>query len=312
MMNPINRKTIALITLFLALTTVMSACGVQQTDSSAATPDSVQVKDSGNLHTLYFKDGGKSEKVVATFLNSASGESEEVEMTKCGEDSDSRTFSCEGDVRKYNVASFDCNGQKTRKVAFDPCVSGWYKSKNGWMPYTQGKEMAYVPSFEQVILDCNGYEKKIYFWTPDGYDPNSDEKYATIYVLDGQGEVNLNDPDRRPDGCEYIPDQVRSMIQNTGYKAIVVAVSTYGNMTDIIRDDEQIPDIGECETVGDVLYHAGVPGAVRNGRRSVALVLALQGRGVERVSQRKGLHRPCGCTSVRFFIQDEPFCSDRR
>ena len=163
-----------------------------------------------------------------------------------------------------------------------------------------------------VILDCNGYEKKIYFWTPDGYDPNSDEKYATIYVLDGQGEVNLNDPDRRPDGCEYIPDQVRSMIQNTGYKAIVVAVSTYGNMTDIIRDDELIPDIGECETVGDVLYHAGVPGAVRNGRRSVALVLALQGRGVERVSQRKGLHRPCGCTSVRFFIQDEPFCSDRR
>ena len=145
-MNPINRKTIALITLFLALTTVMSACGVQQTDSSAATPDSVQVKDSGNLHTLYFKDGGKSEKVVATFLNSASGESEEVEMTKCGEDSDSRTFSCEDDVRKYNVASFDCNGQKTRKVAFDPCVSGWYKSKNGWMPYTQGKEMAYVPS----------------------------------------------------------------------------------------------------------------------------------------------------------------------
>ena len=155
MMNPINRKTIALITLFLALTTVMSACGVQQTDSSAATPDSVQVKDSGNLHTLYFKDGGKSEKVVATFLNSASGESEEVEMTKCGEDSDSRTFSCEGDVRKYNVASFDCNGQKTRKVAFNPCVSGWYKSKNGWMPYTQGKEMAYVPSFEQVILDCH-------------------------------------------------------------------------------------------------------------------------------------------------------------
>ncbi len=144
--------------------------------------DNSHVKDSGNLHTLYFKDGGKSEKVVATFLNSASGESEEVEMTKCGEDSDSRTFSCEGDVRKYNVASFDCNGQKTRKVAFNPCVSGWYKSKNGWMPYTQGKETAYVPSFEQVILDCNGYEKKIYFWTPDGYDPNSDEKYATIYV----------------------------------------------------------------------------------------------------------------------------------
>ena len=83
-------------------------------------------------------------------------------MTKCGEDSDSRTFSCEGDVRKYNVASFDCNGQKTRKVAFDPCVSGWYKSKNGWMPYTQGKETAYVPSLSRSSLTATATKRKIY------------------------------------------------------------------------------------------------------------------------------------------------------
>ena len=251
-MKQINRKNIAVTALSLAFAAVISACGVKQTDSSAATPDAAQVKNSGNLHTLYFKDSSKSEKVVAAFLNSASGESEEVEMTRCGEDEDSYTFSCEGDVKKYNVASFDCDGKQTRKVAFNPCVSGWYKSKNGFIPYTEGKETNYLPHFDQVTLDCNGYDKKIFFWTPDDYDPHSDEKYATIYVLDGQGEVNLNDPDRRPDGCEYIPDQVGSMTQTTGYKAIVVAVSTYGNMNDIKRDDELIPDIGEYETVGDV------------------------------------------------------------
>ena len=178
-MKQINRKNIAVTALSLAFAAVISACGVKQTDSSAATPDAAQVKNSGKLHTLYFKDSSKSEKVVAAFLNSASGESEEVEMTRCGEDEDSYTFSCEGDVKKYNVASFDCDGKQTRKVAFNPCVSGWYKSKNGFIPYTEGKETNYLPHFDQVTLDCNGYDKKIFFWTPDDYAPHSDEKYAT-------------------------------------------------------------------------------------------------------------------------------------
>ena len=43
----------------------------------------------------------------------------------------------------------------------------------------------------------------------------------------------------------YIPDQVRSMTENTGYKAIVVLVSTCGDMTEYNRDDELVPDIGK-------------------------------------------------------------------
>lgn len=252
LMRQKNRKAIAAAMLLLVFAMVISACGVKQTDSSCATPDAAQINNNGNLHQLYFKDSSKSKKVVAAFLNSASGESEEVEMKKCGEDSDSFTYSCEGDVKKYNVVSFDCDGKKTRKVAFNPCVSGWYRSKDGFLPYTQGEETDYLPHFEQVDFDCNSYEKKIFFWTPGGYDPDSEEKYATIYVLDGQGEVNPNDPQRRPDGCGYIPDQVRSMAQTTGYKAIVVAVSTYGDMTGITREDELMPDIGEYETVNGV------------------------------------------------------------
>lgn len=71
-----------------------AACGVNRTDGSAATPDTAHAKDNGDLHTLYFKDSAKSQKVVADFFNSATGQSEAVEMVKCGEDSDFFTFSC--------------------------------------------------------------------------------------------------------------------------------------------------------------------------------------------------------------------------
>lgn len=238
-------RLIALFALVLAYATVITACGTKQGGSSAAAPDSAHAVDNGNLHTIYFRDSNKSEKVVANFLNSATGESEEVESVKCGEDDDSYTFSCEGNVKKYNVAYFTCDGKDTRKFAFNKCVSGWYKSKSGYIPYTKGQEADYIPSFKEVKFDFNGYEKEIYIWTPEDYNADSDEKYATIYVLDGDDEVNHNNPEARPDECMYIPDQVRSMIENTGYKAIVVLVSTYGDMTEYNRDDELVPDIGE-------------------------------------------------------------------
>lgn len=104
------------------------------------------------------------------------------------------------------------------------------KNRIGFKPYTNGA-VETSPYFERILLDCNGYEKKIYVFTPEDYDENSDEKYATIYVLDGQNEVNNQNPESRPDDCLYIPEQVRSMTAETEYKAIVVAVSTYGDMT---------------------------------------------------------------------------------
>lgn len=34
-------------------------------------------------------------------------------MVKCGEDDDSYTFSCEGNVKDYNAAQINCNGKNT-------------------------------------------------------------------------------------------------------------------------------------------------------------------------------------------------------
>ena len=243
--NRKNRRTIAIIALVFVFAIVITACGSKQSGSSEATPDSTHTEDNGSLHTIYFKDSNKSEKVVCNFLNSATGKSEKVDAEKCGEDDDSFIFSCRGNVKKYNVAYFTCDGKDTRKFAFNKCVSGWYKSKNGYIPYTYGKDTDYIPSFKEAKFDFNGYEKEVFFWVPEDYDADSGEKYATIYVLDGDDEINHNNPEARPEDCMYIPDQVRIMTENTGYKAIVVLVSTCGDMTKYNRDDELVPDIGK-------------------------------------------------------------------
>ena len=241
--NIVNRITAA--ALVLSFAAAAAACGANRTDSSSATPDAASKKDNGSLHTIYFRDSAKSGKVVADFSNSAPGKSESVEMVRCGEDGGAYTFSCEGNTAAYNVVRFACDGKNTKKIAFNPCVSGWYRSNDSLVPYTQGEDAAYVAHYEPVSFDYKGYEKKVYVWTPDDYDAGSDDKYATIYVLDGQDEVNSQNDAARTDDALYIPEQVRSMTAATGYKAIVVAVATYGDMGEYVRDDELVPDIGD-------------------------------------------------------------------
>ena len=148
-------------------------------------------------------------------------------------------------ARRERASRFACDGKNTKKIAFNPCVSGWYRSNDSLVPYTQGEDAAYVAHYEPVSFDYKGYEKKVYVWTPDDYDAGSDDKYATIYVLDGQDEVNRQNDAARTDDALYIPEQVRSMTAATGYKAIVVAVATYGDMGEYVRDDELVPDIGD-------------------------------------------------------------------
>ena len=245
------KKTVSVLLIsVLALGTVcLTACGKKQEDAGAAsaTPSEATAakRDNGDLHTVYFRDSSKSQKVIATFFNSITEESEDVEMVRCGEDADACFFSCEGNVRKYNVAYFSYDDKKSKNFAFNRCVSGWQKTSGWFIPYTHGSDADYIPDYEHISLDCNGFDKKIHIWTPEDYEKKKKKKYSTIYVLDGQNEVNTQNPETRPDDCLYTPEQVRSMAAETGYKAIVVAVSTYGDMTNYMRDDELVPDLGE-------------------------------------------------------------------
>ncbi|MBQ3285706.1 MAG: hypothetical protein IJH40_08725 [Ruminococcus sp.] len=228
------KKVISLMIASVIITALFTACGAQ--DTPKAYP---------NTHTLYYRDSAKSTKAVATFFNSNSGESADVEMEKLGEDSDSVTFSCEGDCSRYNMVYVTCDDQDEKinrfsKVAFNPCISGWYKTEDDLLPYTVGEEIEYVHDYEDLTLSGFDFDKKIHIWTPDDYDPTSKEKYATVYVLDGQSFIFLGENGQELKGCPVVDEQVKAMTAATGEKAIVVAIESAG-----ARDYEMVPDIGE-------------------------------------------------------------------
>ena len=212
------KKVLSAILAAVMIAALLAACG----------------ESSSPYHTLYFKDSSKSEKATATFFNS---DSVDVEMEKVGEDADSYTFSCEGDCSIYNMAYISYGDKTTSKFAFNKCVSGWYRTDTYFLPYTEGEEIDYFPEMDEVTLDGFGYKKNIRIWKPEDYDASSKDKYAVIYVLDGhnlisQGEDILN---------YYLaaPEQVRSMISQTGYQAIIVGIDNLNG-----RDNELVPDIG--------------------------------------------------------------------
>lgn len=230
----IMKKLISAILAAAMIITLFSACG---TDNTA--------KNSEKYHTLYFKDDSKSKDVSVTFFNSDTDKSEEVKMEKVFEDDSSYTFSCDGDVTAYNMAYITYDSVNTDKFAFNKCVSGWYNSEHGFLPYTEGKEANYDNKYDEITLQCNGYDKYIHIWKPDDYDEKSEEKYGTVYLLDGSAMVYLDLPGETLTDSEHADTQVQSMITATGNRAIVVAIDTWGDMGEITRDDELIPDLGK-------------------------------------------------------------------
>jgi len=209
-----------------------------QTEEVKETAENAENTEDNSSHTIYFKDGLKSSKVTATFFNSISGQREDVEMKKISEDDDSFTFSCEGDTASYNMAYITYDDKQTIDFSFNKCVSGWYKTEDNFFPYTEGKEIGITPEFKDVTLTGYGYDKLVHIWTPDDYDASSDEKYSTIYMLDGQNIANFGQSDISPDIHQGVIEQVEAMNLLTGNKAIIVAIDNGGP-----RNYELVPNI---------------------------------------------------------------------
>ena len=239
------KRRISLVLSAAVLVSLFAGCASESTDPAQETVQSgteaaaAAVPEYKTTHTLYFKDSTKSGKAAATFFNSDSGKSEEVEMKKVGESDDSVTFSCEGNCAEYNTVSIKHGDATTQKLAFNPCVSGWYQSDKEVLPYTEGKETTYEPDFEEITLTCIDYDKPVYIWKPDDYDPTSSEKYSTIYLLDGQFIMYTGKYGQVREDCTDAIEQIDAMISSTGQKAIVVAVDNVGK-----RDFELVPNIG--------------------------------------------------------------------
>lgn len=131
--------------------------------------------------------------------------------------------------------------ETTMDVAFNAFVSGWYLQDGELLPYVEGEVPSYEPVYETKVFPFNGYDKKVYIWTPPDYDAASDEKYTAIYMLDGQSVLSTAIDTTFNQGCWNVSEHIRSMMSQTDNKAILVAIETTGKE----RMDELIPDIGK-------------------------------------------------------------------
>lgn len=203
--------------------------------SEASTPEKDKTT---SIHTLYVRDNGKSKEMTATFTNTGTGKTEDVVMKQISEGDDYVTYSCEADTAAYNMVHVTYDGDVSKDVAFNKYVNGWYLWNGEFLPYIEGQEPVYDPTYETKVFQFNGYDKEVYIWTPKDYDAQSAEKYSTIYTMDGQSVLTINMEKTRK--CWNVSEHVQSMMSVTDDKAIIVAINT-GTMT---RDEELIPDLG--------------------------------------------------------------------
>ncbi len=228
------KKAISIILTTVIMISVFTAC-------NTAEPK----KKGKNYHTLYFRDKSKCSKAAATFFNSNNNKKETVEMAKISEDNDSVTYSCDGNTAAYNMAYITYDGIRSVQFAFNKCVSGWYNSDIGFMPYVQGENPTYKYKYKTVKFKSNGYDKLVHIWTPDNY-KSAGKKSSVIYLLDGQAADFLEQPSGHTIAeSDAATEQVKAMMSTTGKKTILVAVETDGYDTAATRDDELIPNLGK-------------------------------------------------------------------
>ena len=205
--------------------------------------------EDNKLHTIYIRDAGKSDKMTASFFNTMNNATVDVTMKKTDEGADYFTYSCEADTSLYNMVHLMYgDNTESKDVAFNSYVAGWYLKDGRLLPYAEGMDLKYDPPFETKNFKFDGYDKTVYIWTPSDYDKASDEKYSTIYMLDGQ-TVLATGMERGMDSDTdswNVSESVTGMMSVTDNKAIVVCIVT----GDQNRSNELIPDLGELNNRG--------------------------------------------------------------
>lgn len=220
---------------------MLTACS-NTGDTANSTPDTeksaVEV-----MHPLTVRAPKSYGEMTATFLNTASGDTAQMEMTASEEDDSYNVYSCEADVNRYNMVHLTSDDRDSMDVAFNSFISGWNVKDDMPVPYVVGEEPSYDPQFETKVFQFDGRDKNVYIWTPDEYDEKSSEKYSVIYMFDGQS-VLATGKERGMDNdsvCWNVSEHVASMMDVTDHKAIIVAIEN----NDVYRMDELVPDLGE-------------------------------------------------------------------
>lgn len=223
-----------------------SADSTQDSPSSASEP--VRVKEK-LMHQLTIRASKEIEEMTATFLNTASGATEDIGMQMSDGDDNHVIFGCEADVNQYNMVHVSYGGKQSMNITFNAFISGWNLDEDELLPYAVGKEPRYDPQFETKVFQFDGRDKNVYIWTPEDYDAASAEKYSAIYLFDGQSVLTTG-KERGMDNdymCWNACENVEGMTAATGNRAIIVAIDNGSPF----RDDELVPDLGSINMEGE-------------------------------------------------------------
>ena len=166
-------------------------------------------------------------------------------------DFNERVYSMTVDVSRYDRVIFNNGTVQTTDIPLTKAGSGYSiigesygKLIAGVYPYGQDGE-GKIDTVNMTYPDGN-YRKKIYIWTPEGYDPaDKSKKYSVLYMCDGQ---NLFGQETTLSGYEWECDEtVLSLMQNGGDGVIVVGIAC--GDTEARRNHELTPNLGTVATV---------------------------------------------------------------
>ena len=214
------------------------------------TPEEVtKVKD---VITIYFSNNKKWTTVNAYIYNNATGvpmkawPGSPMTFVKINNEGE-QVYSATVDVTKYDRIIFNNGTDQTTDTPVTKASTGYFlnskKSYNGKYlagvyPYGENGE----GNVKTISMDYpDGYKKKIYIWTPEGYNANDKtKKYSVLYMCDGQ---NLFGQETTLSGYEWECDEsVLSLMKNGGDGVIVVGVEAGSPSSR--RDHELTPNLG--------------------------------------------------------------------
>lgn len=219
-------------------------------------PDEV-TKVKNNI-TVYFSNNKNWATVNAYIYNNATGTpmakwpGKAMTYVKTN-DMGEKVYSVTADAAKYDRIIFNNGTDQTTDTPLTKASSGYFLNSKksaayhskflaGLYPYGQDGE----GKVTTVNMDYpDGYKKKVYIWTPEGYNANDkSKKYSVLYMCDGQ---NLFGQMTTLSGFEWECDEsVLSLMHNGGDGVIVVGVDNSTNK----RNHELTPDLGTLSSLG--------------------------------------------------------------
>lgn len=201
---------------------IFTACGTASDDS----------------HAFGVIDKSAREKVTAQFKNTDGDETLEVSLKKdkSFDDGETAAYTGSADTALYDRVIVKSDDIETEELAYNDYVTLWDISTGSC--YAGADSGSYKPKYERKSFDYEKRTKDVLIWTPEDYDASSDEKYAVIYMTDGQ---NLFDRSATSTGSWGVAESALSMASNGGEKCIIVGIEN----ADGWRDNELTPDIGK-------------------------------------------------------------------